>query len=798
MHGRQEHRPQEHLPTYRRRRIDLALTARRRRCRSVDFNRFPRGEAKSRFLMRFQSNARIMTGAYPLNSPRSPKISESGEIDMTSLLRIHFFFESGERGRAFPLACALVVLLCAPGALAIAPDVGIQVYLEDFEAEFAFPTSPEIDELSLGPMGGNGRDIFTNSTVPTLTGTSALLELEPNLTLFKGVGGGPGHLGTESISLRARYENWEVSPFSSVKNTIALAARAFDESGPSTLLHSLAIGLEWDAIAQQLLLRLVESRFDYGTNQTISNENDIVLGTQAPVLGAPFIFDLHIDRAAQHVSGHLEIVGAGSTPIGPLAITMLGSLPLEIVESQFVNDAPPTFAPSNRIEIAEIEAYLPYSSDFVVTTELDTVDTLPGNGFCADSTGACSLRAAVQESNATPGAGRITLPAPSNPFVLTLSGADEDASATGDLDLLDALRIEGQGSAISIIDGNAADRIFHVPPSAENTIVSLSDLTLRNGFAATATSTAGGAIDSWGRMRIDRCVVENNVAGYGGGIFNRRWMRIGDCVIQENQAISLPSPGGGRAGGISGGTIGALGNETETEIVNTAVVNNHAPVLGGGEFVGVTRIFASNSTFSGNDHWQLGLTNSNGEFNHMTIASDAGIGFNVASFGLPVTIKIENSAMNGSPGCQLTTNSAVAYEYAGNNASNDLSCGFVAPGSLENQPLGLAPLGPLNGTLAHRPLPSSVLRDAAEQSACLANRDQAGSPRPQDSDGDTVAICDLGAIEAPEPRGWVMLAVGVLALGSLPRFGSLPGHASYRDRRRWFCGTASGARTRRC
>src|SRR5271165_2182982 len=42
------------------------------------------------------------------------------------------------------------------------------------------------------------------------------------------------------------------------------------------------------------------------------------------------------------------------------------------------------------------------SLSFAVTTTADTHDALPGDGSCADSTGQCSLRAAIEESNAAP------------------------------------------------------------------------------------------------------------------------------------------------------------------------------------------------------------------------------------------------------------------------------------------------------------------------------------------------------------------------------------------------------------
>src|SRR3954470_13424194 len=61
------------------------------------------------------------------------------------------------------------------------------------------------------------------------------------------------------------------------------------------------------------------------------------------------------------------------------------------------------------------------AATFVVNTTADTQDAAPGNGACADSGGACSLRAAITEANALGGADIITLPA--GTYTQTLAAA---------------------------------------------------------------------------------------------------------------------------------------------------------------------------------------------------------------------------------------------------------------------------------------------------------------------------------------------------------------------------------------
>jgi len=67
---------------------------------------------------------------------------------------------------------------------------------------------------------------------------------------------------------------------------------------------------------------------------------------------------------------------------------------------------------------------------FAVDSTVDAVDAVPGDGTCADASGACTLRAAIQETNALAGADVVELPAGN--YVLSIPGIGEDTSATGD------------------------------------------------------------------------------------------------------------------------------------------------------------------------------------------------------------------------------------------------------------------------------------------------------------------------------------------------------------------------------
>ena len=51
-------------------------------------------------------------------------------------------------------------------------------------------------------------------------------------------------------------------------------------------------------------------------------------------------------------------------------------------------------------------------ADFIVDTTADTVDAIAGDTVCADAGGECSLRAAIEEANASAGADTISFDIP--------------------------------------------------------------------------------------------------------------------------------------------------------------------------------------------------------------------------------------------------------------------------------------------------------------------------------------------------------------------------------------------------
>jgi hypothetical protein len=187
-------------------------------------------------------------------------------------------------------------------------------------------------------------------------------------------------------------------------------------------------------------------------------------------------------------------------------------------------------------------------STFNVDTTLDTVAADLRTG--RDAAGHISLRSAVMAADARGGSNTIKLH--NGTYTLTIAGANEDASATGDLDIAGNITIKGSGSAGTIIDGNNMDRVIQI---------------LR------------------GNVNISGITIQHGKAGGGGGLSNSGGrVTLSAAAVVGNQAIGVDG-----VTGLGGQNGSPGGNGT-----------NGSDALGGGIFNGAGSLTITNSTISGN------------------------------------------------------------------------------------------------------------------------------------------------------------------------------------------------------
>jgi len=398
------------------------------------------------------------------------------------------------------------------------------------------------------------------------------------------------------------------------------------------------------------------------------------------------------------------------------------------------------------------------NNDFNVNNTADDRDLQPGDGKCEVGINipVCTLRAAIEETNALAGPNGITLPP--GTYSLTRTGRNEDSAFRGDLDVTDTLTIVGAGADSTSIDANEIDRVFHVLPNANLTI---SGVTIREGFATgldgagiNLGAVGGGIMHQGVSLRLFKSVLRNNRANGGGAIYSAyhptnppRTVLIEECSFTENRAEDL---------GFTNADGGAIKNGGGTIIIrSSSFFDNYAAsgtgAGGGGSAIrgesGGDTVLIENSTISGNTGSPaVGSLNVDFVLDNVTIANNLsyGVGFGSCAGCGVITFSNTIVANNATQDCAFSLSKVISNGF---NLSSDSSCGFTGTGDLENTDPLLGPLQDNGGfTLTHALLAGSPAIDAGDNTGCPAD-DQRGIFRPQDGDGDSVAVCDIGAYE---------------------------------------------------
>lgn len=343
------------------------------------------------------------------------------------------------------------------------------------------------------------------------------------------------------------------------------------------------------------------------------------------------------------------------------------------------------------------------AATFTVTSQADQPDQNTADDACAAAGGACTLRAAVQQANASLGADRITLPQ----GTYTLGSALPAVTTTIDID--------GAGARTTVIDGVAGARVADVTGGGSMT---WSGITLTGGGAGLSIQGADLTLDG---VAVRDNTLTTGGTGEGGGIY----LFTGSLTLRRST--------------VSGNVVTSTGGNA----------------LGGGVAVaGGTTFVAERSTISGNR--AAGMTASFGgglsirdnatvTLRHVTLAGNAvgttPVGANLYRQSATKPVTLEDSVIADPSGAQSCAFGAMAPLTAvGRSLDTGTSCGLPA-GQLSSTPAGLGPLTAAGGqTDVQVPLAGSALRDAAVGCG-PAGGDQRGAPTPSGGG------CDIGAAE---------------------------------------------------
>ncbi|HFE39214.1 MAG TPA: hypothetical protein ENK06_12475 [Gammaproteobacteria bacterium] len=263
---------------------------------------------------------------------------------------------------------------------------------------------------------------------------------------------------------------------------------------------------------------------------------------------------------------------------------------------------------------------------FTANTFNDENDKFLGDGECLSKAGNCSLRAAIQESNALAGSHTIVLSR--GTYYLTLEGRDENDAASGDLDIKANISITGAGATNTFInaddplDGKEAggiDRVFDI----NATRVRIENLSITRGKILTKDNPdfiggiGGGIRILNSTLNLNNVWVYGNTAGagLGGGIFSvNSTLNIEHSVIHLNYAAigtgiaslnSITTINNAFFHGVAGGLNqsyvgGAIYNWGELSITKSVFYQHGVRLDGGAIYHERGKLRIINSTFNGN------------------------------------------------------------------------------------------------------------------------------------------------------------------------------------------------------
>jgi predicted outer membrane repeat protein len=272
------------------------------------------------------------------------------------------------------------------------------------------------------------------------------------------------------------------------------------------------------------------------------------------------------------------------------------------VESSVASNSPEAIDDNNAL--LTMIALLP-QADFYVVSLGEGGDLSPGDGVCAATDG-CTLRAAIEEANATEGAQTIALGY--GVHQLNLSDDAGRLRVAGDELLInDAVTIVGLSADRTVVNANSQSRIITV----RNSSATLRNMMLTGG----ATSGDGGAIvvESGDATLEAMAVAGNRSEGRGGGVMvqdgatltirqsaftDNRAATDGGAIWSSGRAVQIENSTFSRGNADRGGAIRHAGGTLS--LTNVTLVGNSAATEGGAIHADGDGISISNTILSSN------------------------------------------------------------------------------------------------------------------------------------------------------------------------------------------------------
>jgi hypothetical protein len=338
-------------------------------------------------------------------------------------------------------------------------------------------------------------------------------------------------------------------------------------------------------------------------------------------------------------------------------------------------------------------------------------------------------------------------------FAIGVSGAataDQIHIAAGtyheNLTINKTVDLIGAGENLTIIDGGALNTVIFVNSAG---IINMRDLSVQHGSAA----AEGGGIYNSGNLTLLRVTVSSNTAsGGGGGIYNYGDSTVIPAVPGVLSLTDVFISGNTATAGAGGGLFSY--STSDIYLSRVTVSGNTATAYSGGIHNQGAGLYLTNVTISDNTANNGGAmtvtSGSSATIVNTTIANNHSNSTGLGGIAIYSLIDMVNTIVYGNQNGNCF-GSAGLLTSSGYNIDGDATCLTPAIAQPSDQPGTNPLLGPLAKNGGYVPT-HSLLAGSPAIDATIAPCpviDAASWPRPQDGNGDTVAVCDIGAFEAP-------------------------------------------------
>ncbi len=243
-----------------------------------------------------------------------------------------------------------------------------------------------------------------------------------------------------------------------------------------------------------------------------------------------------------------------------------------------------------------------------------------------NDSGVGSLRQAILNANANPGTDTIA-------FQAGLTGTI--TLTTGQIQITDALTLNGPGANGLAVSGNNASRIFQLTNAMNGKVLTINQLTLKSAYVGGGSDRGGAIYGAGSLLTVNNCTLSDNNANEGGAIY----MNGGALTINNSALIA-------NIGRYIGG--GIRGYNAVIRVNNSTLAYNVASGSpgGGGIYTQGAPVVVNNSTIFGN-------------------SGPNGGGIRIYIFSQNQTLSVNNSTVSGN---SAVTGGGIYFQ--GNNSYN--------------------------------------------------------------------------------------------------------------------------------